>query len=229
LDLGWGLDLTPGRAQCRFSLRTDGDLGVDATIDELSARRAGLVARPWIGLTQVHGSEVAVVHDPDGPKPDADALVTDAPAIVLSVNVADCAPIALFSPQRVVGAVHAGWRGVEAGVVGAAVDAMHSLGAREVVAWLGPCIHPECYEFGSDELDRIGSSIGPATRSRTRGGSDALDLPMAVARQLGRAGVRLAAAADLCTACDAARFYSFRARGDRGRHALAVWMDDGEP
>jgi YfiH family protein len=227
--VGWGLDLAPGRAQCRFSLRTDRDLGVNATVDELTARRAALVERPWVALTQVHGAQVEVVRDADVARPEADALVTDRAGIVLSVNVADCAPIALFSPQRVVGAVHAGWRGVEAGVIEAAVDAMRRVGADEIVAWLGPCIHPECYEFGADELDRISATIGPATRSRTRTGADALDLPMAVARQLGRSGVRLAGAADLCTACDATNFYSFRARGDGGRHALAVWMDDETP
>jgi copper oxidase (laccase) domain-containing protein len=102
---------------------------------------------------------------------------------------------------------------------------MRSLGATELSAWLGPCVHPECYEFGADDLDRLVDRFGPAVRSKTTSGADAFDLPMAVAGALGRAGIALAGSADACTACDGRRFYSFRARRDEGRHALAVWID----
>jgi purine-nucleoside/S-methyl-5'-thioadenosine phosphorylase / adenosine deaminase len=152
-------------------------------------------------------------------------LVTDKTGLLLSVNVADCAPVAIVSQQNVVAAVHAGWKGVEAGVIEATVEAMRALGARELSAWLGPCIHDECYEFGTDDLDGLVQRYGPGVRSRTRSGAPALDLPMAVAAALGGAGVPLAGAADSCTACDGARFYSHRARGDQGRHALAVWIE----
>jgi len=177
-------------------------------------------------MRQVHGATVAVV---DGTEPqlvEADALVTDRAGLVLSVNVADCAPVALFSPQGVIGAVHAGWRGAELGVIEAAVATMRSLGARQIRAWLGPCIHAECYEFGEADLGRLAERFGPAVRARTRGGQPALDVPMAVAAALGGTGVELAGAADMCTACDPQRFYSFRARGDRGRHTLALWMEE---
>jgi YfiH family protein len=224
--LAWGLDLRTGRASCRFSTRREGDLRVTLAPDELASRRAGFVDLPWVALTQVHGASVVVRPAADDDRAEADALVTDRPGLVLSVNVADCAPIALMSPQGIVGAVHAGWRGVEAGVIGAAAEAMRELGAVDIAAWVGPCIHAECYEFGSSDLDRVVARVGPGARSRARDGQSALDLPMAVARELGRSAVRLAGSADACTACDGAQFFSHRARADDGRHALAVWIDE---
>jgi copper oxidase (laccase) domain-containing protein len=145
--------------------------------------------------------------------------------VVLSVNVADCAPVALVSRQGVVAAVHAGWRGVAAGVIERAVADMRSLGAVDIEACLGPCIHPECYEFGKDDLDLLRAQWGGAIVGRTSSGELALDLPMAVAGALGRAEVALVASADRCTACGGADFYSHRARHDEGRHALAVWIE----
>jgi YfiH family protein len=210
-------------------LRDDGDLRVTRPADDLANRRRELVDAPWAWNTQVHGATVRVLAAGSDVDADnglqADALVTRRTGVVLSVNVADCAPIALVSPQGVIGAVHAGWHGVADGVVEAAARAMRSLGAVEINAWLGPCIHPECYEFGADDLAEIAARYGPAVSARTAWGTRALDLPTSVAAALGRARVALVGAADTCTACDATRFYSFRARGDEGRHALAVWIE----
>jgi hypothetical protein len=217
-------------ARARFSTRADGDLRVTGPAEELASRRAAIVDRPWLALRQVHGSKVAVVDGSGGGGAggdliEADALVTSEPGLVIAVNVADCAPIAIVSPQGVVGAVHAGWKGAAAGIIEETVATMRSLGATTLSAWLGPCIYPECYEFATDELDRLVDRFGPAVRARTRSGGEAFDLPMAVAAALGGAGVGLAGSADVCTACDRERFYSFRARRDEGRHALAVWLD----
>jgi YfiH family protein len=184
-----------------------------------------VVDRPWAAVHQVHGSKVVVVGEPSDDLVEADALVTDRTDVVLSVNVADCAPIALYGDGPVIGAVHAGWRGLELGVVEETASTMRSLGAHRLHAWLGPCIHPECYEFGEAELDRLSARFGPAVRATTSSGQPALDVPMAVAAALGRAGVRLVDGADACTACDPLRFYSHRRGRDTARHALAVWMD----
>ncbi len=180
---------------------------------------------PWSSLIQVHGATAVVIDEPLTEAIEADALVTDRVGLVLSVNVADCAPVAIVSQQHVVAAVHAGWKGVESGVIEATVDAMRTLGARDLSAWLGPCIHAECYEFGEADLENLTARYGPAVRSRTAAGERALDLPMAVAAALGGAGVALAGAADACTACDGSRFFSHRARRDEGRHALTVWIE----
>jgi len=121
----------------------------------LGASAAGLV-----GVTQVHGAEVAVVRTPwaYGAGPRADAMVTDRPGIALGVITADCTPVLLADLRAgVVGAVHAGWRGAVAGVLEAAVDAMVRLGARTeaITAAVGPCIRQASYEVGADLRDAV--------------------------------------------------------------------------
>jgi YfiH family protein len=208
-----------------FTLRAAGDLRAFPAAEHVAERRAEQVELPWNAVRQVHGADVVVVSEPLTDVVEADALVTDRPGLVLSVNVADCAPIAIVSRQRVVAAVHAGWKGIEAGVIEATVEAMRGIGARDLVAWLGPCIHPECYEFGADDLARLEQRYGPAVRTSTSTGAPALDLPMAVGAALGGVGVALVGAADACTSCDPSRFFSHRARADAARHALAVWIE----
>lgn len=186
----------------------------------------------WV--RQVHGRTVIVVPAGDGPAPDgagrptpvsegeADALVSEGPAAALAVLTADCASIALGSPEGVFGAVHAGWRGLVEGVVEHAVEVMRERGATEVVGALGPCIHPGCYEFSESDLDRVAARLGDGVRVRTDAGAAALDLPAAVAAALRRAGADQRATPPLCTGC-AGGYFSHRARGDGGRQALVVW------
>src|SRR5205807_5312216 len=131
----------------------------------------------------------------------ADAAVTDAPRSVLAVLAADCAPVALVSPEGVVAAVHAGWRGLVAGVLERAVNGARLLGATELRAVLGPCIHPECYEFGAADLDSVAAQYGDSVRSVTADGQPALDVPAAVRAALRGAGVADVDDVDVCTAC----------------------------
>jgi YfiH family protein len=154
----------------------------------------------------------------------ADAAVTATPGAVLAVHTADCAPLALVGAGGVVGAVHAGWRGLAGGVVEAAVARLRERQAGAVRAVVGPCIHPECYEFGPDELATLAARYGPEVEGRTSWGRPALDLPATVRAALARAGVSEIGLAPQCTACDL-RFFSHRARGDTGRQAMLVWMD----
>ncbi len=228
---GWDVDLGGGvRAHARFTTRDDGDFAVDA--DGVDERRRAVVDRPWLWLRQVHGAGVVTARSADDVVElagvEADAGVTDDPGVAVAVQTADCGPVALVSRQGVIGAVHVGWRGAEAGVLPAAVAAMRGLGAVDIEAWLGPCVHPECYEFGAEDLGRLTDRFGPAVRSRTADGRPALDLPMVVARALGDLGIALHGP-DRCTACDASRSFSYRARGDVGRHALVVWLSPGPP
>jgi hypothetical protein len=208
----------------RWTGRPEGDLGPVATGgSELERRRRSIVDRPWSWVTQVHGAGVVVVRDPDQRGgAEGDALVSDHPAACLAVFTADCAPIALASPEGVIGAVHAGWRGLTAGVIGSAARAMRTLGATGIVARLGPCIHAECYEFSPRDLDPVAARLGPAVRANTATGRPALDLPEAVRASLRAADVDLVADDDVCTACSPAHF-SYRARGERQRMALVVW------
>ena len=194
-----------GAAEVRWTGRADGDM----------REAPGLT---WTRLHQVHGARVVVVDAPGAREgEDADAAVTTVPGAKLVVLTADCAPVALAG-EGVVGAVHAGWRGLAAGVIGAAVDEMRRLGAGRIVAALGPCIHAECYEFAD-----VGDHFPPEVHGRTAAGKPALDLPAAVRRALHEADVELVHDEDVCTACSPDHF-SHRARGDAERQAMVVWM-----
>jgi len=188
----------------------------------LAARRQAVQRGPWAWLRQVHGAAVHVVDEPGGVQgAEGDALVTTRPDVVLAVFTADCAPVALSSPEGVVAVAHAGWRGVEAGVLEATTDAMRALGATRIDAALGPCIRPCCYEFGPAELERLADRLGPAVIGRTRGDRPALDLPAAVAAALGRVGVVVVHDQGDCTACSEG-WYSHRARRETQRQATVV-------
>jgi YfiH family protein len=195
----------------------------------LARRRRAVLDRPWFWLRQVHGTDVVVAGDPSsGPAPGAraDAVVTTSDAWALAVHTADCAPLVLLGDGGVIGAVHAGWRGLAAGVVERTVAVMRDLGADTVTGRLGPCIHAECYEFGPDDLEGLVDRFGVEVAGRTREGTPALDLPAGVQRAARDAGVEEVEVDPACTACDA-RYFSHRARVESGRQATLVWLDNG--
>jgi len=208
----------------------DGDLS-PAVEPALRARRErAVVALPWWRCRQVHGAGVFTVTGsaPTGSGalpmfPVADALVGDVAGVALAVAVADCGPVALASREGIVGVAHAGWRGVLAGVLPAAVAAMHALGARDVVAALGPCVHPCCYPFGREELAAFADMYGPGVVTEDAEGRPALDLPSAIAASLERSGVAVATTSPTCTACGG-RHFSHRRDRTPARNALAVWL-----
>jgi YfiH family protein len=211
-------------AHVRFTSVADGDLSVRQPAAVVGAARARVLDLPWTWLHQVHGAEVVTVEYPgDRAGAAADAAVTTCSGAPLAIHTADCAPVALVAPEGIVGAVHAGWRGIEAGVIEAAVDRMRSLGAGELHAVVGPCIRSECYEFGAGDLARLAARYGPEVRAETRRGRAALDVPAAVLAALRSVGVEDVAGPPICTSCDE-RFFSHRARQDTGRQALLVWL-----
>ncbi len=227
----WREPLPDGRAvELRATSRADGDLFVDGPADALIARRRAVVDRPWVWLRQVHGDRVVVV-GPDDPATvagaEADAAVTTRADVALAVHGADCGILGLWSPEGVVGVAHAGWKGLVAGVIPAAAAAMRSLGASRVSAVAGPCIGPECYEFGADDLASVEAVLGPEVRGTTSWGTPGLDLPAALAAACATADVALVAPASPCTACEVDLHWSHRARADTGRQAMVVWLEPG--
>jgi len=218
-----------GAATVLFTGRAEGDLGhggafVAEVREDVAGRRRAVVDLPWTWVRQVHGDEVVRVDEPGGRAgTTADAAVTDQPGAALAVLTADCAPVALVSPQGSVGVVHAGWAGLLAGVVTAAVKELRDLGASDIAAVLGPCIHPECYEFGLDNLVDVTDRFGPSAASRTAAGSPALDLPAAVKVALAEHDVHEVDDVDVCTACSLG-YYSWRARRETERQAAVVWQ-----
>lgn len=171
-------------------------------------------------LRQVHGADVVVVAEPSADRPEADAAVTAGSAATLTIRTADCIPIALYN-DGAVGVVHAGWRGLEAGVVGAASTALGAVSGGPQRAIVGPFISAEAYEFGADDLDRLAGTFGDGIRGTTTEGTPALDLRAAVTVALQRAGVEIDAWVGRCTALDH-RYYSHRARQEPERQALMV-------
>ena len=205
-----------------FTQRPDGDF-VDGTAPIAIGPAA---AHTW--LRQQHGASVVTVDAPGAEcGADADAAVSGACATRLTIRTADCAPIALYSSNGLIGAVHAGWHGLVAGVVPATVAVMRDRGARELHAIVGPCIHAECYEFGRDDLARVVSVAGSAAASVTRAGNPAMDLPAAVASALRDCAVEVDEVVDQCTACHRERYFSHRARRERERHVMVVWREPG--
>jgi len=162
---------------------------------------------------------------------DADAAVTRVPGAVLAVHTADCAGVLLRAETGdgvVVGAAHAGWRGLESGVLQATVAAMRDLGALQVSWELGPCISPAAYEFGEVDLDRLIQRYGPTLRGTTAGGERALDLRAGVAAALAETGASAVLDDPLAVRCTSSDpdCFSWRARGERGRQAAVTWIDD---
>jgi YfiH family protein len=213
-------------ARVRFTTRADGDLAIAGDPDELAARRAALVDLPWTWLRQVHEARVVHVDQPgDGAGEPADAAVTAASGAVLAVHTADCGPIALVADGGAVAVAHAGWKGLAEGVVGATVEQLRSVADGPVRAVVGPFIHPECYEFGAADLQRVVDRLGPEVEGRTAAGTPALDLGAGIRTALAQAGVTEVTVVGGCTACgpDA---YSHRARGDVGRQAVLAWIEE---
>jgi YfiH family protein len=168
----------------------------------------GAAGRSLVEVHQVHGANVHVVRagEPDHPGPNdtkADAIVTDDPARVVAVRVADCAPVLLASDDgHIVAAVHAGWRGVIAGVLPAAIDAMHALGAARITAAIGPCIGPRSFEVGPEVAEQFRSSFPdhPALCAPARApGKFLADMAGALAIQAASCGVNALTRADTCT------------------------------
>lgn len=215
----------PGEA---FNLsRTVGD-----SPEAVLARRRALAA--WVGATpawvhQVHGADVVrvtAVPTDDAPLAAADAIVTRLDAVAPAVLAADCVPTLLADARAgVVGAVHAGRRGLAAGVVQAALEAMGDLGARtgDLRAVVGPAICGRCYEVPAAMRDEVAAAV-PGTASTTSWGTPSLDLVAGVRGLLTDAGVRVDVL-DACTFTDP-RWFSHRAAGrpDRpvGRFAGVV-------
>ena len=187
-------------------------------------------------LTQVHGADVRDVTDADGPRaaglatfggwPEADALATGLPGVALIVLAADCLPVLAWRRDgAAVAAAHAGWRGLVAGVVEAAVARLGD--PTRVGVALGPRIGPCCYPVSDDVRDAFARRFGAAV---VVGG--AVDLAASARVALEGAGVPGDAITEHggCTACRTDRFFSHRASGGvTGRQAGLIMAPVGDP
>jgi len=201
--------------------RSELDMGALEPRDHERLQRA--LQRPGsaiASLWQVHGAGVRVVdaHFPLASRPEGDGLVTEREDVLLCVHVADCVPVLLAAEDgRRVAAVHAGWRGLVAGVIPRALEA---LGARAPLAAVGPCLSRARFEVGpevAEAFERAG--LGLAIHERP-GQRPHIDLCAAAEHQLRAGGVRAIDSNDRCTWEAAEDFYSYRrdvTHGDRER------------
>lgn len=155
---------------------------------------------------------------------EGDALWTGRRDLALAVVTADCVPVLLAAQGRVA-AVHAGWRGIAAGVVPATLRAW-STGSSGVRAWIGPAIGPCCYEVGEEVARSIADAASPRVVCRPAGRERPhLDLQEAVALQLAASGVERVERIGLCTRCEAGDLWSYRREGPgAGRNRALIWL-----
>lgn len=227
---GFLIDL-PGPGRALFTTRAHGNLSLAAGV----GHEHGLAARhrlceslqlSWLCAgPQVHGTEVRRVEALQGsrghPVSDpADGHATALSGVGAMVLTADCLPVALGS-ERAVAAVHAGWRGLAAGVLEKGLAALREVGGKgEIVAVFGPCAGPCCYEVGEDVRAAFSgiASAGNGAQRRT------LDMRAIAKERLRAAGVTEVIDLQVCTICDE-RFFSHRREGAAsGRQAGIAWL-----
>ncbi|NIF51485.1 peptidoglycan editing factor PgeF [Burkholderia sp. Ax-1724] len=203
---------------------------------------AGVREAAW--LEQIHGAGIVRAEDvlaqthADGTPTRADASVTDRAGTVCVVLVADCMPVLLCDAAgRAVGAAHAGWRGLAAGIVeqtAQRVAALAGVEAGALHACLGPSIGPDAFEVGPDVRDAFMDGVEGAQRDATahafvahpaNPGKYLADLPALARLRLQGLGVTHISGGDLCTVTQRERFYSYRRDRETGRMAALIWLD----
>jgi len=188
-------------------------------------------------LRQVHGDEILVIkkHSCLQEQPEADGMITAETGILLGIATADCVPVLIIAPQqRLVAALHAGWRGTLKGIGVRAVERFSTeWNVDPASLWVafGPAIGGCCYEVGADigkaMSQRWGSDAGEAWQPHGQKGF--LDLRMINFAQVERAGVPREQIQFVgpCTFCAAQRFASYRREGNSARRQLSVIGWDG--
>lgn len=216
--------------------------GDDAALIAENRRRVVAAVLPGAtltGLYQVHGNRCHIVDaDSDfAARPEADALATRTPGILLGIVTADCVPV-LFADRSVgvVAAAHAGWKGAIAGVTDAALGAMESLGARrsDVVAAIGPCIGRASYEVDDSFVQRFVTDDPANERFFGAGkpGHAMFDIAAYVAARLAAAGVATVAIGGQDTYAGAEDYFSYRrachkSENSYGRQLSVIGLGDG--
>jgi YfiH family protein len=216
-----------------------------ATVAANRARLLALAGVPAAWLEQVHGVEIVRADDviartAAGAAPvRADASVTGVPGAACVVMVADCMPVLLCDAAgRAVGAAHAGWRGLVAGIVEKTAQCVADIAGGNVEAlhaYLGPAIGPHAFEVGAEVRDAFMTAADAAQRDATAHAFVArADAPgkyfanlYALARlRLAGLGIASITGGDACTVTQRERFYSFRRDRVTGRMAAMIWIAD---
>jgi YfiH family protein len=187
-------------------------------------REAQMPSSP-IWLNQTHSTTVLTALSPTDTVLNGDAIFTRASGVVCSAMTADCLPVLLTNTQgSEVAAVHAGWRGLAAGIVENAVE----LFSGEVMAWLGPAIGSQAFEVGDDVVQAFvdfDHHAITAFEPKADAGKWWANMEHLATLRLAKLGVTCVAKSGLCTYQDPTRFYSYRRDGVTGRQASFIWLD----
>ena len=198
-----------------------------AAVEANRARLRSLLPGEPGWLNQVHGTAVVDAAACTG-VPDADAAVSCSSGVVCTVMTADCLPLLLCDRAgTVVAAVHAGWRGLQGGVVEAAVAAM-KVAPSEILAWLGPAIGPQAFEVGDEvraAFMAVDSQAEAAFRPAATPAKWLADLYLLARQRLAALGVVGIYGGDRCTFSESDCFFSYRRDGTTGRMASLIWLD----
>lgn len=189
------------------------------------AGHLGIAGEPcW--LEQVHSDILLNLDDPAAGR-RGDAAITATPGRVATVMVADCLPVLLCDERGAqVAAVHAGWRGLAAGLINKTIAAFSAPPAA-LIAWLGPAIGPAAYRVGDDLYTRFVSAEPRFASAFQRIDQHwHMDLARLAQLQLSAAGVQRISRSGLCVHDDAQNFFSYRRDGETGRMAALVWIDE---
>lgn len=202
--------------------------GDDPALIAENRRRAAAAILPGAALTglyQVHGNRCVIVDAASdlAARPEADAIATRTPGVLLGILTADCVPV-LFADAKagVVGAAHAGWKGAIAGVTDATLDAMERLGAdrKSIVAAIGPCIARASYEVDDGFVARF-LADDPANEhffAAAKPGHAMFDIAAYVAARLAAAGVATVAIGGQDSYAEEAAYFSYRRACHRGEN-----------
>jgi YfiH family protein len=217
-----GLSLSP-----YDSLNLGSHVGDDPLVVERNRNRlTPYVPSEPIWLEQVHGTHV-VLGETAGCLPKGDACVARSKNTVCAIMTADCLPVLLCAEDgSVVGAAHAGWRGLADGVIEKTVETMQVEGSQ-LLAWLGPAIGPDAFEVGEDVREafvRHNSQAAQAFKPHPAApGKFLADIYLLARQCLNAVGVTRIYGGEYCTYSDPQRFYSYRRDGCTGRMASLIW------
>jgi YfiH family protein len=186
-----------------------------------------------VWLEQSHGIVVANADRADC-VPQADACIARHRAAVCVVMTADCLPILLCDKQgSVVGAAHAGWKGLAAGVIEATVQAMN-VAPPNLMAWLGPAISQQAFEVGHEvhaafiaAHSQAASAFIPAPKEEGKGAEKKwfADIYALARLRLNALGITQIYGGDRCTYCEREHFFSYRRDGATGRMGTFIWLE----
>ena len=231
LEPAWG---APKSVRALTTLRSAGSFG-SAEPGSADALRqlAGLPQEPrW--LRQVHGTAVVELDRAPPGEITADAAVSARAGVICAVQTADCLPVLLAaSDGSGVAAVHAGWRGLAAGVIESTVGALRRSTTGSIVAWLGPAISAAHFEVGGEVREAFLAADGAAAGCFVGNahGRWQCDLYELARRRLQRLGIDNVAGGEHCTFAETGRFFSYRRDVGRdgtartGRMASLIWLE----